>query len=132
MTMIRITQSNEKQHRIFENYHDVCNYLNGIEKNKAIETGEVNWMFIKRQHKTISMLYYASPSWKDRLTDKEKEAVEKQLGVLEIKKGSKRNFTQILYTPSLDIEPMKRNWCYEYCDEHGFEITDLVPRKLEQ
>jgi len=124
MTMIKII-SNGKQ-KIFESYHQVCDYLNGIEKQKAVETGEIKWMFIRRRHETISMLYYASTLWKNRLTPKEKEAVEKQLGLVEIRKGSSRNFIQILYRSFLDTEPLKRDWCHDYCLEHGFEITEFV------
>jgi hypothetical protein len=128
LKMIKINSNDGKQ-KIFESYNQACEYLNRIEKKKAIETGEINWMFIRRRHETISMLYYASPLWKNRLTPKEREAVEKQLGLIEIKKGSRENFTQILYRSFLDTEPLKRNWCYEYCKEHGFEITELLPRK---
>lgn len=127
--MIKVSSINGKPEKVFNDYSEVCHYINVIEKNKAIETGEMEWMFIKRPHQTISMLYYASPLWKNRLTDKEKEAVEKQLGIVEIKKGSRKNFIQFLYRPSLDIEPLKRNWCHEYGDEHGIEITEFVPRK---
>lgn len=123
--MIKVS-SNEGKQKVFESYHQVCEYLNRIEKKKAVETGEMKWMFIRRPHESISMLYYASPLWKSRLTQKEREAVEKQLGLIEIVKGDRKNFIQILYRSFLDMEPLKRNWCYEYCIEHGFEITEFV------
>jgi hypothetical protein len=107
--MIKINSKDGKK-KIFENYHQACDYLNRIEKNKAIETGEINWMFIRRRHETISMFYYASPLWKKCLTQKENEAVEKQLGLIEIKKGDNENFIQFLYKSPFDIEPLKRNW----------------------
>jgi hypothetical protein len=123
--MIKIS-SNDGKKKIFESYHQVCEYLNRIEKKKATETEEIRWMFIRRPHESISILYYASPLWKNCLTQKEKEAVQKKLGLIEIRKGDKKNFIQLLYRSFLDTEPLKRNWCYEYCVEHGFEITEFV------
>jgi len=126
--MIKVGSINGKPEKVFNDYSQVCDYINAIERNKATETGEMEWMFIKRQHQTISMLYYACPLWKSRLTDKEREAVEKQLGIVEIKKGSRRNFVQFLYRPCLDIEPLKRNFCHEYGERHGIEITEFVSK----
>lgn len=124
--MIKIGSINGKPAKVFKDYNDVCSYFNALERNKAVETGEMDWMFIRRPHQTLSMLYYACPLWKNRLTDKEREAVEKQLGIIEIKKGNQRNFVQFLCTPSLDIEPLKRNFCHEYGESHGIEITEFL------
>lgn len=83
-------------------------------------------MFIRRPHQTLSYLYYRSPFWREFLTVKEKEAVEKELGLIEILKGDNENFIQILCTPYLDIEPIKKSWCYEYCETHDIEISEFV------
>jgi len=123
--MIQITTTNGK-HKIFKNYHDACEYINAIEKQKALESGERRWMFIRRPHQTLSALYYRSTSLKDSFTTKEKEAVERELGLIEILKGDMENFIQILCTPYLDIEPLKRDWCKEYCIEHGFTYSEFV------
>jgi hypothetical protein len=48
------------------------------------------------------------------------------LGLVEIKKGNREHFTQILFTSNLDLEPLKRDWCKEYCLENGFKINELV------
>ena len=127
--MIKVGSINGKPEKMFKDYNEVCDYINAIERKKAIETGEMGWMFIKRPHQTISMLYYASPLWKSRLTDKEREAVEKQVGIIEIKKGSRRNFVQFLNRSCLDIEPLKKNFCHEYGDRHGIEITEFISKK---
>jgi len=123
--MIQIIPTNGK-HKIFKNYHDACEYINAIEKQKALESGERKWMFIRRPHQALSALYYRSPTLRDFFTIKEKEAIEKELGLIEILKGDNENFIQILCTPYLDIEPLKRNWCQEYCAKHGMEIFEFV------
>ena len=125
MTMIKITPTNG-EYKLFANHHQVCDYINAVEKRKASESGEISWMFIRRPHQTLSTLYYRSTQLKCFFTAKEKEAVEKELGLIEILKGDKENFIQILCTPYLDTEPLKRNWCQEYCANHGMEISEFV------
>jgi hypothetical protein len=127
--MIKVSSIDGKQ-KVFESYHQVCKYLNGIERKKAVETGEMRWMFIRRPYESISTLYYTSPSWKSRLTPKEREAVEKRLELVEIRKGDRKNFIQLLYRSFLDMEPLKRNWCHEYGAVHRFEITEFVSKNI--
>lgn len=128
--MIKISSSKWEQDKFFKDYHGVCNYINGMERNKSIKTGEMNWTFVKHQYKTISSLYYTSPLFRNRLTDKEREAVEKQSCFIEIKKGSEKNVIQFLYRPSFDIEPLKKNWCQDYCDKHDIEITEISSESI--
>lgn len=125
MRVIKLTKSNGES-KIFEDYHQFCDYINDIEKRKAIDSGVRKWIFIRRPHQTMASLYYRSPSWRELLTLKEKEAVEKELGLIEIQKGDTKNFIQILCTPYLDIEPIKKSWCYEYCENHDIEISEFV------
>jgi len=125
MTMIQITPTSGEG-KIFKNSHEACEYINAIERQKARESGERRWMFIRRPHQTFSALYYRSPSLRDFFTPKEKEAVERELGLIEILKGDRENFLQILCTPHLDIEPLKGDWCKDYCTEHGFTYSELV------
>lgn len=125
MKILRITTTNGG-HKLFQDYHQFCDYINNIEKRKALESGERIWMFIRRSYPTLSTLYYRSMSLRNFLTLKEKEAVEKEVGLIEILKGDNENFIQILCTPHLDIEPLKRNWCQEYSARHGLEISEFV------
>ena len=125
MIVIKITQTNGKE-RLFTDHHQVCNYINSIEKQKVLEPGAKAWSFIRRRYETLYSLYYRNPSLKGLLTPKEKEAVEKEMGLVEIVKGNREHITQILFTNRLDIEPLKRDWCKEYCIENGFEISEWV------
>lgn len=127
MKIVKITTVSG-EHKLFESYHESCSYINNVEGRKASESGEKNWMFIRRPHQTLSTLYYRSPSLRDFLTPKEKEAVEKRLGLIEILEGDSKNFTQILCTSYLDTEPLKKNWCQEYCAKHGWEISEFVKK----
>ena len=129
MTMIKISTTNGES-KLLQNYDQACDYINRIERRKASETGEIGWIFTRRRYETLSSLYYRTPQLaRDFFTSKEKEAIQKEIGLIEILKGGKENFTQILSNFKLDVEPLKRNWCQEYCKEHGFEICELVEKK---
>ena len=119
MIMIKIIPTTG-EHKLFNNYHEACDYINALEKRKMLEPGAKMWSFIRRRYETLSSLYYRNPSLKDFLTPKEKEAVEKESGLIEIVKGNREHITQLLFTSRLDIEPLKRDWCKDYCSEHGF------------
>jgi len=129
MTMIKIISINGET-KILKNYDDACNYINGLERRKALETGEIGWLFTRRRYETLSSLYYRTPPLsRDFFTSKEKEAIQKEIGLIEILKGDRENFIQILSNLKLDVEPIKRNWCQEYCKEHGFKLYELVERE---
>jgi hypothetical protein len=127
MTMIKIIQKDGKD-KLFKNYNDTCEYINAIEKRKILESGPKIWSFIRRRYETLYSLYYRNPSLKDFLTSKEKEAIENEMGLVEIIKGNREHITQFLFTRRLDLEPLKRDWCKEYCIEHGFILSEWVEK----
>ena len=128
MKMIKVIPTTG-EHKLFGNYHELCSYINNIERSKTLETNAKIWSFIRRRYETLYSLYYRNPSLKDFLTLKEKEAVENEMGLVEIVKGNREHITQLLCTNRLDIEPLKRDWCKEYCIEHGFEHSEWVVEK---
>jgi hypothetical protein len=128
MMMIKITPTNGED-RLFENYHQVCSYINSIERRKTSESGEKIWSFIRHRYETLCSLYYRTPSLKNILTTKEKEAVEKEMGLVEIIKGNREHITQLLVTNRVDVEPLKRDWCKEYCIDRGFRLSELVTKE---
>jgi hypothetical protein len=127
--MIKITPPNGED-RFFGNYHQVCDYIKSIEeKRKESETGVKIWRFMRRRYETLYSMYYRIPSLKNFMTPKEKEAVEKELGLIEIVKGNKEHITQLLFTGRLDVEPLKRDWCKDYCVERGFKLSEWAMKK---
>ena len=127
MVVIKITQKDGKE-RLFSDHHEACNYIINLEKQKPLEPGGRIWSLTRRRYETLYSLYYRTPSFKDLLTRKEREAIEKKLGILEIIKGNREDATQILFTRNLDIEPLKKDWCKEYFIEHGFTYSELVQK----
>lgn len=123
-TVIKITL-NGGEHKLFTDYHQVCDYINTIEKRKALESKEETWIFVRRRYETLHLLYYRNPSLKDFLTLKEREAVEKETGLIEIVKGDREHMIQLLFSSYLDIEPLKRDWCRDYCKTHGLTLSEF-------
>ena len=128
MIMIKVTPTNGED-RLFENYHQVCDYINAIEKRKESDPEEKIWRFLRRRYETLSSIYYRNPSLKNILTTQEKEAVEKEMGLVEIIKGNREHITQLLVTKRIDVEPLKRDWCIDYCAERGFKLSEWVMKK---
>jgi hypothetical protein len=127
--MIDITTTNG-EHKLFTDHHQVCEYIKSIERKKITSDPEAKiWSFMRCPYETLSYLYYRTPSLKAYLTQKEREAVEKKMGIVEIVKGNRDHITQILFRNHVDIEPLKRDWCKEYCLENGFEMSEWVLKK---
>ena len=127
MIQVRTTNGEIK---FLSSYNEVRDYINRIERRKASKSGNIEWHFIRRRYETLASLYYRTPPLdKGFFTKKEKEAVEQELGLIEILKGSMEDFTQILSRSNLDIEPLMKSWCYDYCKKNGLEICELVKQQ---
>jgi hypothetical protein len=84
--MIQIRTDNGEV-KFMSNYNEVCDYINRMERRKASETGNVRWIFTRRGYETIANLYYRTSQLdKGFFTAKEKEAIEKNVGIVEILK----------------------------------------------
>jgi hypothetical protein len=128
MIMIKITPASGKD-RTFEDYHQVCSYINSIEMQKTSDLGEKIWSFTRYRYETLRSLYYRPPSLESILTSKEKEAVDKKMGLVEIIKGNREHITQLLVTNRIDIEPLKRDWCKDYCADRGLKLCEWAMKK---
>ncbi len=128
MIMIKVTTTNGED-RLFENYHQVCDYINAIEKRKESEPEAKIWRFLRRRYETLSSMYYRNPSLKNILTAQEKKAVENEMGLVEIIKGNREHITQLLVTNRIDVEPLKRDWCMDYCIDRGFTLSEWIINK---
>jgi hypothetical protein len=126
--MIKITPPNGED-RLFADYHQVCDYINAIERQKTSGPGAKTWRFMRRRYETLYSLYYRTPPLENALTQQEKEAVKKEMGLVEIIKGNREHITQLLVTNRIDVEPLKRDWCKDYCIDSGFKLSEWVMKK---
>lgn len=118
--MIMIEVKTQDGDKLFKGYSELCNYINRIENIKALYSENKPWSFVRRRYETLCFLHERNIS----LTLKEHEAIEKKRGLIEIVKGNREHITQILFSRYFDIEALKRDWCYEYCIEHGLQISE--------
>lgn len=118
--MIMIEVKTQNGDKLFKGYNEFCNYINGIEGIKALCSEHKPWSFVRRRYETLCFLNERDIS----LTPKEQEAIEKKRGLIEIVKGNREHITQILFSRYFDIEALKRDWCYEYCLAHDFQISE--------
>ena len=123
--MIKITGLTNKKYEFFQNYHDLCEYINKTERFKALGSGKTGWKFGRRSFEALSFFGSRCPkSFEELCTPEEKEALVKGLGLIEILKGDEKPLTQILYTQGLDVTSLKREWCFDYCLEHGYTVLE--------
>jgi hypothetical protein len=122
--MIEIFNAKDEKLGEFKNYRQLFWSINMIERLKLLKGkypyGQSSWCFLHRPYEKLSMVYHhmigKSP------TPIEKQAHEKQLGIIDIYQGSYDSFTQILVTSDLDIDGLRKNWCRAYCKAKGYII----------
>lgn len=114
--MIKVT-------RFFESYHDLGEDINKIERLKGLGSGNIKWKFGRRRYETLSFVHYRVPGAVEEVfTPQEKEAFEQGVGLIEIL--NEGNLKQIPFTQDIDVLSLKRNWCRDYCVDHGYMVTE--------
>jgi hypothetical protein len=123
--MIELFDSRTEKVISFEDSNALFEYIRELENQKQLETRMENdrelWSFIIHSNQRLSSVYWrAIKAISIMLTEEEQEAYEKGYHLLEICKGDIRSAIQVILTPEVDIEEMKKNWCEEYCSNHGY------------
>ena len=122
--MIEIFNSKAEKLGAFKNYRQLFWSINKIERLKLLkgkyQYGQSNWCFLYRPYEKLSMVYHHMISKPP--TPIEKQAHEKQLAIIDIYQGSYDSYTQILVTPELDIDRLRKNWCRAYCKAQGYIV----------
>ena len=128
--MIEIFNENKGSTESFQSYDALLKHIKEIEKQKQLKTRMKNdrelWSFIIHPNQRLSSVYWrAIKATSILLTEKEQDAYEKGLNLLEMCKGDEDNSTQIILTPDIDVDEIKKNWCRDYCLNHGFIILGI-------
>jgi hypothetical protein len=123
--MIEIFNEGKGNIETFESYEDLLKHIKAIEKKRFEETGKEEWNLTIYSNERLARLYhYAIESFRIFMTEKEQEAYENELNLLEMYKGDEDNPTQIILTPDIDIDKIKESWCRDYCLSHGYNFLD--------
>lgn len=131
--MIHLFNRNTAEERSFRTIDDLFRFIRNRENSRLLEdepeSGLFNWSFNIFKPGRIFALYHNIKE--EYLTPPLQEAYEQQLDLLEMCKGDMNKPVQIPVTPDLDVECLRKIWCFEYCKAHGYEIrqTYEVPDK---
>ncbi len=97
-----------------ENYEDLFHYIREKEDLKLLKDQsefENRWSFTIFTPQRASDIYANVKQF--QLTEIVKEAYEKELGLIEISRGAPQKRIEILVTPDVDIEALKKQPDYQ-------------------
>lgn len=114
----------------FKDVDELVAYINGMENAKFAESpsciSERAWNFVLFTNKRLS--YVGCKTLERSFSKTGREAFERELDLIEISKGNDEERLQIPVTPDIDIQELKKNWCSDYCDAHGYVLVDCQDR----
>jgi hypothetical protein len=128
--MIEIFNEVKGNTESFESYDALLKHIKAIEKQKQLETRIKNdrefWSFIIHSNQRLSSVYWrAIKATGILLTEKEQDAYENGLNLLEMCNGDQDNPTQIILTPDINLKEITKSWCRDYCLNHGYIILGI-------
>ena len=129
--VIEIFNSKGEKLGAFRNYKQLFWSIKKIEGLKLLkgkyQYGQSNWLFQYRPYEKLSMVYHHMIE--KHPTPIERQAYERQLDMIDIYQGNYDSYTQLLVTPDLDVDRLKKNWCRAYCKAQGYFFDKRVDQK---
>lgn len=125
--MIWIFKSDRASAISCEDYEDLFQYIREKENLKQLEGQRMfghPWSFTMFTPQQVSNIYLNMKH--SQSTEIFKEAHLNELGFLEIYRGDLHKCMEILVTPDVDIEGLKKEWCLEYCNAHGYIVMGNI------
>lgn len=127
--MIELFNNKSEQVMSFQDYDDLLSYIKNAEhenqKETRLQKDREYWSFTFHSNQRLSLVYWkAIMANQIILTEKEQDAYEGGYDLLEICEGDSKKIKQIILTPSVDIEEIKKIWCREYCARRGYSFIE--------
>ncbi len=104
-----------------ENYDDLFQYITEKESFAYFEF-DYSWSFTFFTCQQVSIIY--DNIKQSQPTEIIKQAHERELGLIKICHGDPHNSIEILATPDIDIEALKKEWCLKYCEAHHYIVVE--------
>ena len=126
--MLEIYNAKQQKVGTFKSYKQLFRSIQKIERLRLLKgdypAGQSTWLFEYRNYEKLFMVY-AHMSGKP-LTAIEREAYNQQRDVIEIYRGEYAFPVQLIVTPKLDVDALRKQWCREYCEAHGLSIGRIL------
>ena len=127
--MIEILNVHTRKKEYFISYDELIKHIEVIEKDNFVVEGKEIWSLSFYSHKTLELFFWQTVRAIDvLLTEKQQKAYEKKLSLLEVCKGHKDEAVQIILTPDVNVDKIKKNWCKDYCLSHGYVLKEKEPK----
>lgn len=127
--MIEVLNMLTRKAEYFLTYDDLVKRIEEIEKDNFLLKGKEVWSLSFYSHRTLELFYWqASRAINVLLTEKQQKAYEEKLSLLEICKGHRDEAVQIILTPDVNVEEIKKGWCKDYCLNHGYILKEKEPK----
>jgi hypothetical protein len=126
--MIVLQKQNMENLTIFHTYDDLLKFLMKVENAKRlegnIEFGQPQWSFLTYSPGLALTLIGKI----ENIAEEEilKEAVAQELEIFDIYSGDFEKPVLMLVKPSTDVNGVKQRWCHQFCQAHGYNLTDMV------
>jgi hypothetical protein len=124
--VIQLFNKNTEEKRSFQNSNELFKFIRDMEHSKLFEDhpefGSFSWSF--RVFKRRSIVEYYHNIKEEDLTSPIRQAYEQELDLLEMCKGDLKKPLQIPVSPDVDVEHLRKIWCFEYCRAHGYEVRE--------
>ncbi len=113
--MLRVFEQGKGKVGDFKGYEDLCEF---IMKKPGL------WSF--NHHTYAHLKHLCSLKKPEYITLSETKALEKGLGLIEMRRGTKAPLRQIIVTFELDGDEVRKGWCLEYCAVHNYLIFETT------
>ena len=129
LTMIEIQLSNGLQTKLYDDYDDFVDSIMEQKNLKLLaqkpDVRSMNWSFVIYSPRRVAALYthHKDPS------EVIKEAHANYLPLIEICTGDYENPLQIVLTPNINLEYLKKKWCLDYCKFHHLIVRKFCKKE---
>ena len=110
---------------LFENYNELFNCIMAIENTKLIARNpnfsEMKWSFTIYPPRRVVAFYAHLKDASEAI----REAYEEDLSLIEICAGDYSKPTYIAFTPNVDFDYLKEQWCIDYCTWHDLMVREV-------
>lgn len=116
--MLNVFEANKGRVGDFKSYEELSEFI--MKKSFF-------WSFIT--HTPTHVKQICSLKNPHHITLSETKALEKCLGLIEMRRGNKAPLRQIVMTPEVDVGALRKIWCMEYSEAQHYTVFEITLHK---